>query len=114
MFSADDALKKAEVLSGGERNRLALAKMLTQRANTIILDEPTNHLDIASKKVLQDAVKLFHGTVILVSHDRHFLDPLVNKVLEVRMDGTRMLTCNVSEYIARVRKEEMLVHEWMD
>jgi ATP-binding cassette subfamily F protein 3 len=109
LFSGDDALKNTSVLSGGERNRLALAKMLMQRANTIILDEPTNHLDVASKKVLQDAVKLFQGTVILVSHDRYFLDPLVNKVLEVRMDGTRMLTCNVSEYIARIQEEEMLV-----
>ncbi|MCB1121292.1 MAG: ATP-binding cassette domain-containing protein, partial [Verrucomicrobiae bacterium] len=101
LFSGDDALKKISVLSGGERNRVALAKMLMQRANTIILDEPTNHLDIRSKEVLQEAVKLFKGTVILVSHDRNFLDPLVNKVLEVRKDGTRMLTCNVSEYIQR-------------
>lgn len=106
LFSGDDALKKTSVLSGGERNRLALAKMLTKMANTIILDEPTNHLDIRSKEVLQDAVKLFNGTVILVSHDRDFLDPLVNKVLEVRKDGTRMLTCNVSEYIARIQEEQ--------
>ena len=106
LFSGDDALKKTAVLSGGERNRLALAKMLMQKANTIILDEPTNHLDIRSKEVLQDAVKLFSGTVILVSHDRDFLDPVVNKVLEVRKDGTRMLTCNVSEYIARIEEEQ--------
>lgn len=108
LFSGDDALKKTSVLSGGERNRLALAKMLMQKANTIILDEPTNHLDIRSKEVLQDAVKLFSGTVILVSHDRDFLDPVVNKVLEVRKDGTRMLTCNVSEYIARIEEEQSL------
>ena len=108
LFSGDDALKKTSVLSGGERNRLALAKMLMQKANTLILDEPTNHLDIKSKEVLQDAVRLFDGTVILVSHDRDFLDPLVNKVLEVRKDGTRMLTCNVSEYIARIEREELL------
>ena len=108
LFSGDDALKKTTVLSGGERNRLALAKMLMKRANTIILDEPTNHLDIRSKEVLQEAVKLFNGTVILVSHDRFFLDPLVNKVLEVRMDGTRMLTCNVSEYIKRIEEEELV------
>ena len=82
--------------------------MLTKKANTIILDEPTNHLDIRSKEVLQDAVKLFSGTVILVSHDRDFLDPVVNKVLEVRKDGTRMLTCNVSEYIARIEEEQLL------
>jgi ATP-binding cassette subfamily F protein 3 len=74
-------------------------------ANCIILDEPTNHLDIRSKQVLQEAITLFKGTVILLSHDRHFLDPVVNKVLEVRPDGMRMLTCNVSEYIARMEKE---------
>lgn len=108
LFSGDDALKKTTVLSGGERNRLALAKMLMKKANTLILDEPTNHLDILSKEVLQDAVKLFEGTVILVSHDRSFLDPLVNKVLEVRRDGTRMLTCNVSEYIQRIEEEELI------
>jgi ATP-binding cassette, subfamily F, member 3 len=102
LFSGDDALKKTSVLSGGERNRLM------KQANTIILDEPTNHLDIKSKEVLQDAVKQFDGTVILVSHDRAFLDPLVNKVLEVRKDGTRMLTCNVSEYIKRIEEEEMV------
>ena len=98
--------KKTSVLSGGERNRLALAKMLMREANTIILDEPTNHLDIKSKEILQDAVKAFDGTVILVSHDRDFLDPIVNKVLEVSKTGTRMLTCNVSEYLDRIRKEE--------
>lgn len=108
LFSGDDALKKTTVLSGGERNRLALAKMLMRQANTLILDEPTNHLDIKSKEVLQDAVKQFDGTVILVSHDRSFLDPLVNKVLEVRKDGTRMLTCNVSEYIQRIEEEDMV------
>jgi ATP-binding cassette subfamily F protein 3 len=105
LFRGDDVFKKTSVLSGGERNRLALAKMLTLKTNTIILDEPTNHLDIKSKEVLQDAVKAFDGTIILVSHDRDFLDPLVNKVLEVRKDGTRTLTCNVSEYIARIQEE---------
>ncbi|MBK1879404.1 ribosomal protection-like ABC-F family protein [Pelagicoccus mobilis] len=106
LFRKDDVFKSTTVLSGGERNRLALAKILMKRANTIILDEPTNHLDIRSKETLQDAIKAFPGTVILVSHDRDFLDPLVNKVLEVRKDGTRLLTCNVSEYIARLEQEQ--------
>ncbi len=105
LFSGNDQHKSISVLSGGERNRVALAKMLMRPANCIILDEPTNHLDIRSKEVLQDAIKLFPGTVILVSHDRDFLDPVVNKVLEVRPDGSRMLTCNVSEYIARIEAE---------
>lgn len=106
LFRKDDVFKSTSVLSGGERNRLALAKILMKRANTIILDEPTNHLDIRSKETLQDAIKAFEGTVILVSHDRDFLDPLVTKVLEVRKDGTRLLTCNVSEYIARLEQEQ--------
>ena len=105
LFSGDEALKKTSVLSGGEKNRVALAKMLMHPANCMILDEPTNHLDIKSKEVLQEAINLFEGTVILVSHVRYFLDGVVNKVLEVSPGSTRMLTCNVSEYIARLEQE---------
>ncbi len=108
LFNGQDQHKPVAVLSGGERNRVALAKMLMRRANCIILDEPTNHLDIRSKEVLQDAIRLFEGTVILVSHDRDFLDPVVTKVLEVRPDGSRMLTCNVSQYIERLEAESAL------
>ena len=105
LFSGDEALKKTSVLSGGEKNRVALAKMLMKPGNCLILDEPTNHLDIKSKEVLQDAINAFDGTVLLVSHDRAFLDGVVNKVLEVSPGKTRMLTCNVSEYIQRLEQE---------
>jgi ATP-binding cassette subfamily F protein 3 len=105
LFSGDEALKKTPVLSGGEKNRVAMAKMLMRPCNCMILDEPTNHLDIKSKEVLQEAINLFEGTVILVSHDRTFLDGVVNKVLEVSPGSTRMLTCNVSEYIERLERE---------
>ena len=105
LFSGDEALKKNAVLSGGEKNRVALAKMLMKPGNCLILDEPTNHLDIKSKEVLQDAINAFEGTVILVSHDRSFLDGVVNKVLEVAPGSTRMLTCNVTEYVKRIEKE---------
>jgi ATP-binding cassette subfamily F protein 3 len=105
LFSGDEALKKTSVLSGGEKNRVALAKMLMHPANFMVLDEPTNHLDIKSKEVLQEAINLYEGTVILVSHDRAFLDGVVNKVLEVSPGSTRMLTCNVSQYIERLEKE---------
>ena len=105
LFSGDEALKKTAVLSGGEKNRVALAKMLMQPCNCMILDEPTNHLDIKSKEVLQEAINLFEGTVIIVSHDRAFLDGVVNKVLEVSPKSTRMLTCNVTDYIERLEQE---------
>ena len=105
LFSGDEALKKNDVLSGGEKNRVALAKMLMKPGNCLILDEPTNHLDIKSKEVLQDAINDFNGTVILVSHDRAFLDGVVNKVLEVAPGSTRMLTCNVTEYVKRMEEE---------
>jgi ATP-binding cassette subfamily F protein 3 len=80
LFGGDDADKKAKVLSGGERNRLALCKLLLQPINTLIMDEPTNHLDIASKTVLKDALKKFEGTLIVVSHDRDFLQGLTDSV----------------------------------
>ncbi|MFW5883560.1 MAG: ABC-F family ATP-binding cassette domain-containing protein [Verrucomicrobiota bacterium] len=105
LFSGDDVFKEVKVLSGGERNRVALAKMLMQPANCLIFDEPTNHLDIRSKEALQEAIQVFEGTVILVSHDRAFLDAIVNKVLEVSPGYARMLTCNVTEYIERMERE---------
>jgi ATP-binding cassette subfamily F protein 3 len=105
LFSGKEALKKTSVLSGGERNRVALAKLLMKPCNCLIMDEPTNHLDIRSKEVLQEALNLFEGTAIIVSHDRYFLDGVVTKVLEVSPQKTRMLTCNVSEYIERLDRE---------
>lgn len=82
MFSGDAIDKKVKVLSGGERTRLAMIKLLLQPVNLLILDEPTNHLDIKTKEILKDALKAFEGTLILVSHDRDFLDGLANKVFE--------------------------------
>jgi ATP-binding cassette subfamily F protein 3 len=84
LFKGDDADKFVRVLSGGERNRLALAKLLLQPLNVLIMDEPTNHLDILSKNVLKVALSKFEGTLLLVSHDRDFLQGLVNKVYEFR------------------------------
>jgi ATP-binding cassette subfamily F protein 3 len=82
MFGGDDIEKKVKVLSGGERTRLAMMKLLLQPVNLLILDEPTNHLDIKTKQILKDALKAFDGTLILVSHDRDFLDDLASKVFE--------------------------------
>ncbi|ABB32764.1 ABC transporter related protein [Geobacter metallireducens RCH3] len=83
LFSGDDIHKKVAVLSGGERNRLALAKMLLRPSNLLLMDEPTNHLDLFSKDVLLDALKTFPGTVVFVSHDRYFIDGLATRVVEV-------------------------------
>jgi len=84
LFQGDAVDKKVQVLSGGERNRLALCALLTQPFNVLIMDEPTNHLDIASKKILKEALSKFEGTLILVSHDRDFLEGLCDKVIEFK------------------------------
>jgi ATP-binding cassette, subfamily F, member 3 len=107
LFHGDDVFKKVSVLSGGEKSRLALAKMLLTPANLIVLDEPTNHLDMRSKVVLQEALAEFEGSMVIVSHDRDFLDPLVTKVIEFKEGRIRTWLGNVSEYLAaRQAKEE--------
>jgi ATP-binding cassette subfamily F protein 3 len=83
LFSGDDVYKKAAVLSGGERTRLAVARMLLRPSNTLLLDEPTNHLDLDSKDVLLDALEDYGGTLIIVSHDRYFVEKLATKIIEV-------------------------------
>ncbi len=105
LFRGDDVFKAVSVLSGGEKSRLALVRMLLQAGNFLILDEPTNHLDMRSKSVLQRALAAFPATYVIVSHDRAFLDPIVNKVLEVSHNGLRSLPGNVTDYLAR-REEE--------
>jgi len=83
LFEGDDIYKKAGVLSGGERTRLAVARMLLRPSNTLLLDEPTNHLDLDSKDVLLDALEDYGGTLILVSHDRYFVERLATKIIEI-------------------------------
>jgi ATP-binding cassette subfamily F protein 3 len=100
LFHGDDVFKKVAVLSGGEKSRLALAKMLLIPANLIVMDEPTNHLDMRSKAVLQEALVEFEGSMVIVSHDRDFLDPLVNKVVEFKNGQIHTMLGTVSDYLA--------------
>lgn len=107
LFRGDDVFKKIGVLSGGERSRVALVCMLLKPANFLIMDEPTNHLDFQSQDVLQRALAEYPGSYCIVSHNRQFLDPIVNKVLEFRLGhAPRLFYGNVSAYLETVEAEE--------
>jgi ATP-binding cassette subfamily F protein 3 len=101
MFSGDDVFKPLGVLSGGERNRYAMAKMLVSPANMLLLDEPTNHLDLRAKDVLLDAIRKFTGTVLFVSHDRYFIDGLATRVFEVEDRRVHIYPGNYEDYLWR-------------
>jgi ATP-binding cassette, subfamily F, member 3 len=103
LFGGEDIDKKVRVLSGGERNRLALCKLLLEPYNLLILDEPTNHLDIRSKEVLKRAVMAYEGTIIIVSHDRDFLDELVNKMYEFRDGKVKEHLCGIKEFMEKLK-----------
>ena len=101
LFSGDDVFKTLGVLSGGERNRYALARMLVSPANFLLLDEPTNHLDLRAKDVLLEAIRNFSGTVLFVSHDRYFIDGLATRVFEVADGGVQVFPGNYEDYLWR-------------
>jgi ATPase subunit of ABC transporter with duplicated ATPase domains len=100
-FSGDDVEKRCRVLSGGEKARLVMAKMLYDPPNFLVLDEPTNHLDLATKEMLINALSEFEGTMLFVSHDRHFLAALSNRVLELTPEGIHQFGGGYTEYVAR-------------
>jgi ATP-binding cassette subfamily F protein 3 len=104
LFSGDDVYKEISVLSGGEKSRLALLKILLQDSNLLILDEPTNHLDLKTKDIFQSALMSYTGTVVIVSHDRFFLDRLVHRVIEIR-DGRRHEYLGNYSYFIQKRSE---------
>ena len=104
-FSGDDVEKKCRVLSGGEKARLVMAKMLYDPPNFLVLDEPTNHLDMATKEMLIGALSEYEGTMLFVSHDRHFLSALSNRVLELTPEGIHQYGGGYTEYVARTGQE---------
>ena len=107
MFGGEASTKKVKVLSGGERTRLALLKLLLEPVNLLILDEPTNHLDLKTKDILKQALQDFDGTLICVSHDRDFLDGLVTKVYEFGHGKVREHLCGIYEFLAAKKMEEL-------
>ena len=109
-FSGDDVEKRCRVLSGGEKARLVMAKMLFDPPNFLVLDEPTNHLDLATKEMLITALSDYEGTMLFVSHDRHFLAALSNRVLELTPDGIHQYGGGYTEYVARTGHEAPGLH----
>jgi ATP-binding cassette subfamily F protein 3 len=111
LFSADDVFKKIGVLSGGERNRYALARLLMRPSNFLLLDEPTNHLDLRAKDVLLEALQNYTGTVVFVSHDRYFIDKLATRVFEISSGQLNVYPGNYEDYLWRVGQAHDLSSE---
>jgi ATP-binding cassette subfamily F protein 3 len=105
LFSGEDVDKKVKVLSGGEKSRLSMAKLLLEPLNFLIFDEPTNHLDIVSKDVLKNAILNFDGTIIIVSHDRDFLKGLTNKIFEFTKEGIKQHLGDINEFLSKKNAE---------
>lgn len=111
LFKGDDVFKSVSVLSGGEKSRLALAIMLLKQSNFLVLDEPTNHLDMNSKRVLMNALREYQGTILIISHDREFLDGIVNKIIEVKNKNIKIYEGNCSYYLMKKKEEELGIAE---
>ena len=109
-FFGDDIEKPCRILSGGEKARLVLAQMLYDPPNFLVLDEPTNHLDMATKEMLIDALRDYEGTMLFVSHDRHFLHALSTRVLEIDQGLVRKYGGGYTEYVAQTGHEAPGVH----
>lgn len=112
LFKGEDIFKSMDMLSGGEKGRVVLMKLLLSKSNFLILDEPTNHLDIESKEILEDALLSFEGTILFISHDRYFINKLANKIVEMKADGSQSFMGNYDDYLnKREAKEEKIVKE---
>lgn len=111
LFSGDDVLKKIATLSGGEKARVSLAKLMLREANVLILDEPTNHLDLFSKEVLEAALMDYDGTLLFISHDRYFLNKMAERVIELHPEGIQHFLGNYDDYVAKKLELEEIAQE---
>lgn len=111
LFTGDDVTKPVSTLSGGEKARLALAKLVLEKANTLVLDEPTNHLDLDSKEVLENALLDYPGTLLFVSHDRYFINRIATKVIELSPEGAEEFLGDYDYYVEKKREQEELLAE---
>lgn len=109
LFTADDVFKSIQTLSGGEKARVALAKLMLKNANLLILDEPTNHLDLASKEVLEGALLQFKGTILFVSHDRYFINKLADEILELKSNGGTVYLGNYDYYLEKLAEKDAIL-----
>src|SRR5699024_5041163 len=109
LFTDDDVFKKIHTLSGGEKARVALAKLMLKKANFLILDEPTNHLDVASKEVLEGALLQFKGTILFVSHDRYFINKLADEIIELEKDCLTVDLGNYDYYREKKAEQEAII-----
>ena len=107
LFTGEEVFKRISTLSGGERGRVALAKLMLKKDNLLLLDEPTNHLDMDSREVLEDALNDYEGTLLTVSHDRYFINRVANRVLEMTPEGARDYLGNYDDYLEKKRQEEL-------
>lgn len=108
LFSGDDVLKTVGMLSGGEKARLLLSKLMLQQANVLVMDEPTNHLDLDSKEVLEAALADFPGTILFVSHDRYFINRIATQVMELTKEGSRVFLGDYDYYVEKIEEEAEL------
>ena len=106
LFTGDDVYKKISMLSGGEKGRVSLCKLMFKRDNLLLLDEPTNHLDMDSREVLEGALEDFDGTILTVSHDRYFINRVADRIIEMRPDGVKEYLGNYDDYLEKKRREE--------
>lgn len=111
LFKGDDVYKKVKVLSGGEKSRLALCRMILEPRNFLVMDEPTNHLDMTSKEILKNALKHYEGTVLVISHDRDFLDGLCDKIFEFEKEGIREHLGGITYFLDKKKLEDMRAFE---